>query len=152
MYIFVEGRYSYIRNGELNQAWHQPFGALDPYSHHVLALLLARTVHHNRIFQKGAVASSSTMVKIPTEENRQRVVTLLEDFIKLLESHSGWTPPRPNAALFHVWDFVKRSQYIATELDNIRQGKPVAFPDQIPSYNKRKLQVLPLRATLEEVC
>lgn len=39
--------------------------------------------------------------------------------------------PRPPAPLFCVWDFVRRSHYAMRELDNVREGKEVRFPEQI---------------------
>jgi hypothetical protein len=47
-------------------------------------------------------------------------------------------PPQPHPGLFQLWDFVKRSHYIMTELDNILEGKPVLHPDQVPPADMAK--------------
>lgn len=63
---------------------------------------------------------------------REDITAKIEALAKAIESHKDWTPPRPHPSLFQVWDFVKRSHYIMTELENIRTGKEIKYPDQIP--------------------
>ncbi|KAI1063159.1 hypothetical protein NW752_004543 [Fusarium irregulare] len=72
---------------------------------------------------------------IPSPEYRETITARFADLISAIESHSSWTPPNVDRSLFHVWDFVKRSHYIMTELDNIAAGRPVQHPEQIPKNN-----------------
>ncbi|KAG5752010.1 hypothetical protein H9Q69_002315 [Fusarium xylarioides] len=76
--------------------------------------------------------SSNTISQLPTAEQRENITARLADLITAIESHSQWTPPNVDRGLFHVWDFVKRSHYIMTELDNIAAGRQVQHPEQIP--------------------
>ncbi|KAF5983304.1 hypothetical protein FCOIX_3293 [Fusarium coicis] len=76
--------------------------------------------------------SSNTISQLPTPEQRETITARLEDLVTAIESHSQWTPPNVDRGLFHVWDFVKRSHYIMTELDNIAAGQKVQHPEQIP--------------------
>ncbi|KAG4262246.1 hypothetical protein FPRO03_11119 [Fusarium proliferatum] len=76
--------------------------------------------------------ASNTISQLPTAEQRQDITARLADLITALESHAQWTPPNVDRGLFHVWDFVKRSHYIMTELDNIAAGRKVQHPEQIP--------------------
>ena len=75
---------------------------------------------------------------LPTPEAQADIVAKLTELIQALESHPAWTPPSPNPALFHVWDFVSRSRYIMEELDNIKEGKQVKHPEQIPKNDQGK--------------
>ncbi|KAF5692629.1 hypothetical protein FDENT_2746 [Fusarium denticulatum] len=76
--------------------------------------------------------ASNTISQLPTAEQRENITARLADLIIAIESHSQWTPPNVDRGLFHVWDFVKRSHYIMTELDNIAAGRKVQHPEQIP--------------------
>ncbi|KAF5018083.1 hypothetical protein F66182_9958 [Fusarium sp. NRRL 66182] len=76
--------------------------------------------------------SASSGEALPSSEARETITSRLADLISAIESHSQWTPPNVPPSLFHVWDFVKRSHYIMTELDNIAAGRPVQHPQQIP--------------------
>jgi hypothetical protein len=78
------------------------------------------------------------MVPIPDAQAQADITAKLNTLALALESHEKWTPPRPHPTLFHIWDFVKRSHYIMTELDNIRHGRELKYPDQIPSLNSGK--------------
>lgn len=69
---------------------------------------------------------------LPSPTVRDDITAKLGDLIQAIEAHPSWTPPSPPKGLYHVWDFVNRSRYIMTELDNIREGKPVQHPEQIP--------------------
>ncbi|KAK1721774.1 hypothetical protein BDP67DRAFT_539878 [Colletotrichum lupini] len=57
------------------------------------------------------------------------------ELIDAIEAHPAWSPPNPHKGLFHVWDYVNRSRYIMTELDHIRDGEPVRYPEQIPQQD-----------------
>ncbi|KAF4123197.1 hypothetical protein GMORB2_6747 [Geosmithia morbida] len=76
------------------------------------------------------------MVPIPSLQDQELIISKLDDFAKTLERHPKWTPPKPHPSLFHVWDFVKRSHYIMTEIDHLRKGEAVKYPNQIPSLNQ----------------
>lgn len=83
-------------------------------------------------FLKGLTSSPQTL---PSTEARQDIIAKLTELVTALEAHPSWTPPQPHPGLFHVWDFVSRSRYIMTELDNIEAGRPVQHPEQIPPNN-----------------
>ncbi|KAL4724888.1 hypothetical protein ACLX1H_008335 [Fusarium chlamydosporum] len=70
--------------------------------------------------------------ELPSPEQRQEVTARFSDLISAIESHDSWNPPNVDRSLFHVWDFVKRSHYIMTELDNMVAGRPIQHPEQIP--------------------
>ncbi|KAF9761787.1 hypothetical protein IL306_003690 [Fusarium sp. DS 682] len=74
----------------------------------------------------------TSISQLPTPEQRENITARLADLISAIEAHSQWTPPNVDRGLFHVWDFVKRSHYIMTELDNIAAGRKVQHPEQIP--------------------
>ncbi|KAI5459838.1 hypothetical protein BGZ63DRAFT_405786 [Mariannaea sp. PMI_226] len=70
---------------------------------------------------------------IPPSEVRDEITARLASLVDAIESHPSWSiSPPPPSNLFHVWDFVKRSHYIMTELDNIENGRPTKHPEQIP--------------------
>jgi hypothetical protein len=75
---------------------------------------------------------------LPTSARREEITSRFADLITALESHPQWTPPNVDRGLFHVWDFVKRSHYVMTELENIEAGRPVQHPEQIPKNNGGK--------------
>ncbi|KAH7159901.1 hypothetical protein B0J13DRAFT_116004 [Dactylonectria estremocensis] len=79
--------------------------------------------------------SSSAPASIPAPEVRKAITDRLSELVEALEGHSAWTPTNPPRSLFFIWDFVKRSHYIMTELDNISNGHPIKHPEQIPSNN-----------------
>ncbi|KAH8686896.1 hypothetical protein BGZ61DRAFT_47633 [Ilyonectria robusta] len=76
--------------------------------------------------------SSPPPTSIPAPEVREVITARLSDLVQALEAHPAWTPASPPRNLFFVWDFVKRSHYIMTELDNISNGRPIKHPEQIP--------------------
>lgn len=76
--------------------------------------------------------SSTPPTSIPAPEVREVITARLSDLVQALEAHPAWTPASPPRNLFFVWDFVKRSHYIMTELDNISNGRPIKHPEQIP--------------------
>ncbi|KAJ4324164.1 hypothetical protein N0V84_003997 [Fusarium piperis] len=73
---------------------------------------------------------------LPAPEVREEITARLGDLVSALEAHPSWTPPSPPRGLFHVWDFVCRSRYIMTELDNIYAGRPTKHPEQIPKHDR----------------
>ncbi|CAG9996546.1 unnamed protein product [Clonostachys byssicola] len=74
------------------------------------------------------------MVPVPDESARADITARLDSLASAMEQHPQWTPPNPHPALLQLWDFVKRSHYIMTELENIRTGRPLKHPDQIPPH------------------
>jgi len=81
--------------------------------------------------------ASSTKKSVPREslpapEIRNEIVAQLSDLIRSIESHGRWTPPNPHRSLLNIWDFVQRTRYIMSELDNIEAGRPLRYPEQIP--------------------
>jgi hypothetical protein len=87
--------------------------------------------------------SSQGPAAIPPLDVRDEITARLQDLVEALEAHPSWsTSPPPPRNLFHVWDFVKRSHYIMTELDNIEQGRPTRHPEQIPRNAGGKYFVL----------
>jgi hypothetical protein len=80
----------------------------------------------------GLVSETRPPAPLPNPEIRANITAKLTDLITAIEAHPAWIPPQPHKGLFHVWDFVNRSRYIMTELDNIRDGRPLTYPDQIP--------------------
>lgn len=88
------------------------------------------------VFLKGLAATPRSL---PAPEVREEILRKHTELIEALEAHQAWTPPSPHKGLFHVWDFVNRSKYIMTELDNIQAGRPVQHPDQIPRNERGEL-------------
>ncbi len=68
---------------------------------------------------------------LPTAEVRTEIIDKLSMFISAIETHPEWKPT-PNPSLHHVWDFVQRTRYMMTELDNIEAGRPLQHPEQLP--------------------
>jgi hypothetical protein len=77
------------------------------------------------------------MPSLPPAADREAILSGLDALKSSLEAHPSWpsgdntAPPPPS--LHHIWDFVKRSHYIMSELDNILEGRPLQHPEQIPS-------------------
>ncbi|KXH59908.1 hypothetical protein CSAL01_02493 [Colletotrichum salicis] len=72
---------------------------------------------------------------LPSPEHRAKIIEKFSELIDAIEAHPAWSPPNPHKGLFHVWDYVNRSRYIMTELDHIRDGEPVQYPEQIPQQD-----------------
>ncbi|OHE92764.1 hypothetical protein CORC01_11914 [Colletotrichum orchidophilum] len=72
---------------------------------------------------------------LPSPEYRAKIIDKFSELIEAIEAHPAWNPPNPHKGLFHVWDYVNRSRYIMTELDHIRDGEPVQYPEQIPQQD-----------------
>ncbi|SPJ79734.1 uncharacterized protein FTOL_08125 [Fusarium torulosum] len=89
---------------------------------------------------------------LPTSARREEITGRFADLITALESHPQWTPPNVDRGLFHVWDFVKRSHYIMTELENIEAGRPVQHPEQIPKNNGVETGPQAAAASYKDVC
>lgn len=83
--------------------------------------------------------AATTMVPIPSPQDQEDITSKLAALATTLEAHEAWTPPRPHPSLLQIWDFVKRSHYIMTEIDNIRHGRPLQYPDQIPTNEEGEL-------------
>lgn len=76
------------------------------------------------------------MVPVPDAQAQEAIIAKFDTLVRSIENHEAWTPPKPHPTLFHIWNFVKGSQYIMTELENIRHGRPVQHPNQIPAYQE----------------
>ncbi|KAK0368991.1 hypothetical protein CLIM01_13648 [Colletotrichum limetticola] len=74
-------------------------------------------------------------LSLPSPEHRAKIIEKFTELIDAIEAHPAWSPPNPHKGLFHVWDYVNRSRYIMTELDHIRDGEPVRYPEQIPQQD-----------------
>ncbi|KAK0386315.1 hypothetical protein NLU13_6152 [Sarocladium strictum] len=76
---------------------------------------------------------------LPSPDAQSSAIEKLTNFLTALESHPSWKPVSRNETatpshrtLFFLWDFANRSRYILSELENIKEGKQVAHPEQIP--------------------
>lgn len=87
------------------------------------------------------IPSTMPASPLPPQEVRDDITVKLADLVRSLQSHPSFTPPEPPRGLFHVWDFVNRSRYIMEELENIRLGKPLRHPEQIPKHEKSMLHI-----------
>lgn len=79
-------------------------------------------------------ATTTSNAALPSSAARDRVAQSLTDLVQAIEAHPQMKPPNPHPTLFHSWDFVQRTRYILSELDNIAAGRPVQHPEQIPEY------------------
>ncbi|CAM1503006.1 Fc.00g077820.m01.CDS01 [Cosmosporella sp. VM-42] len=100
-------------------------------------------------FTAGLAASPADL---PSPEVREDITTKLTALIQALESHPAWVPPMPHKGLYHVWDFVNRSKYIMTELDNIQEGRPMKHPEQIPPNNEATSRTHAAILSFQDVC
>jgi hypothetical protein len=50
--------------------------------------------------------------------------------VRAIEAHDQFAPPDTHPTLYWVWDFVKRSKYMLSEYENIKNGRPLQYPDQ----------------------
>ncbi|TQN73537.1 hypothetical protein CSHISOI_01956 [Colletotrichum shisoi] len=89
---------------------------------------------------------------LPSPTVRVKIVEKLSDLITAIEAHPAWIPPNPHRGLFHIWDFVNRSRYIMTELDHIRDGEPVQYPDQIPQQKSGRTGPNAAAESFADVC
>ncbi|KAK5988987.1 hypothetical protein PT974_10485 [Cladobotryum mycophilum] len=73
---------------------------------------------------------------IPSTEARATLSAKMDDFLQSIQAipEFNTNPAQSDKGLFYIWDFVMRTKYILSELDNIVEGKPVQHPEQIPSY------------------
>ncbi|KAL6871910.1 hypothetical protein J3F83DRAFT_713790 [Trichoderma novae-zelandiae] len=74
------------------------------------------------------------MAAIPPPETRASIASKLATLIQTIEADPAFdrTSPSASGGLFHVWDFAKRTDYMLSEVDNIRQpGYEFRFPGQI---------------------
>ncbi|TFB00602.1 hypothetical protein CCMA1212_007276 [Trichoderma ghanense] len=74
------------------------------------------------------------MPPIPSPETRTAISSKLATLIQTIESDPSFdrTSPSAGAGLFHMWDFAKRTEYMLSEVENIRQpGYEFRLPGQI---------------------
>jgi hypothetical protein len=81
-------------------------------------------------------AAISTASVLPPLSHRQDIDARLNELVNALRAHPQMQPPNPHPTLYHIWDFVMRTKYILSELDNIEAGRPVQYPAQIAGYKK----------------
>lgn len=80
-------------------------------------------------------ASISTGAALPPATIRAQIQAATESLVDAITSDSrfkGSSPPHPT--LYQMWDFAMRTTYVLSELDNISEGRPVKFPEQVPDY------------------
>ncbi|EGR46507.1 uncharacterized protein TRIREDRAFT_109729 [Trichoderma reesei QM6a] len=71
------------------------------------------------------------MSNIPSPETRTAISSKLTTLIQTIESDPAFDRSSPSG-LFHMWDFAKRTEYMLSEVDNIRQpGYEFRLPGQI---------------------
>ncbi|KAK3357184.1 hypothetical protein B0T25DRAFT_516671 [Lasiosphaeria hispida] len=71
---------------------------------------------------------------LPDLSTRNEIEAQLEDLATAIASHPKMQAPNRHPTLFHTWDFVMRTKYILSELDNVEAGRPIRFPEQISDY------------------
>ncbi|KAK0711541.1 hypothetical protein B0H67DRAFT_555504 [Lasiosphaeris hirsuta] len=71
---------------------------------------------------------------LPDISIRKEIEARLEDLAGAITSHPKMQAPNRHPTMFHMWDFVMRTKYIVSELDNVEAGRPIRFPEQIVDY------------------
>ncbi|KAK3944230.1 hypothetical protein QBC46DRAFT_252280 [Diplogelasinospora grovesii] len=72
---------------------------------------------------------------LPAAEIRNNIAAKQGELVIAILSHSLMrNGANMNPTLHHLWDFVMRTSYILSELENIEAGRPVQYPNQIPGY------------------
>jgi len=77
--------------------------------------------------------NTAQSLPLPSPENREEIASKLSELIAAIEAHPAWTPPQPHKGLYRIWDFTQRTKYVVEELYNIRDGRPILHPEQIPN-------------------
>ena len=86
------------------------------------------TVTTNTATATVAGASSSP----PPSSSRDDITARLAALAAALRTHPCYTPPWPPGALGFVLESVGCAYYTMTELDNIRDRRPILYAEQIP--------------------
>lgn len=68
---------------------------------------------------------------LPPQDVRDDITAKLDTLVRGLQAHPSYTPPEPPRGLSYVWDSVNRSKYTMEELENVRQGNTVKYPDRL---------------------
>ncbi|KAI9882191.1 MAG: hypothetical protein M1823_006061 [Watsoniomyces obsoletus] len=65
---------------------------------------------------------------LPEQAVIDKCIDKLGDLIEALESHPLFTPPKPQATLYYMWDFVNRNRHLMRELPKVKeeQGQQAA--------------------------
>ena len=78
-------------------------------------------------------------IPLPSQAVQSAASDSLTKLITALQSHPQWKPVTgseqaspAHRTLFFLWDFASRTKYMLQELDNLKDGKDVAHPDQLP--------------------
>ena len=85
----------------------------------------------------------STTTSLPSAEAQKRITDRLSDLVSAIEAHPQFKTPQPHRSLYYIWDFVQRSRYVMTELDNIAAGRPLQYPEQLKGMLKEGQRLLP---------
>ncbi|KAK1769820.1 hypothetical protein QBC33DRAFT_529226 [Phialemonium atrogriseum] len=90
-----------------------------------------RHLRHHLAMPENTTTSTGSL---PSPADRDRIAKCLAELVQAIQAHPQMQPPNPHRTLFHLWDFVQRTRYIVSELDNIEAGRPLRHPEQIPEY------------------
>ncbi|KAH8169725.1 hypothetical protein LIA77_10269 [Sarocladium implicatum] len=76
---------------------------------------------------------------LPSQAVQTAAVDSLTKLTTALQTHPQWKPVTgsepaspSHRTLFFLWDFASRTKYMLQELENIKEGKDVAHPEQLP--------------------
>ncbi|KAL7934457.1 hypothetical protein V8C35DRAFT_279628 [Trichoderma chlorosporum] len=61
------------------------------------------------------------MAPVPPPEARTGIAAKLNALTKVIESDPQFSPVPANTALYWIWDFARRTEYMLSEVDGIRQ-------------------------------
>ncbi|KAM0254324.1 hypothetical protein ACHAQJ_006910 [Trichoderma viride] len=63
------------------------------------------------------------MTSVPSPEIRAAIAAKLDVLTHVVETNPNFnrSSPAASGALFHIWDFVKRTEYMLSEVEGIRQ-------------------------------
>jgi hypothetical protein len=79
-----------------------------------------------------AIPTTGTSSVLPPLAAREQTSAKLTELVEAVLRHLQMQGSNKHPTLYHIWDFAMRTDYILSELDNIENGRPLRFPDQIP--------------------
>lgn len=79
---------------------------------------------------------ATSTASLPRAEVRDLVTQRLSDLVSAIEAHPQFRQAQPHKSLYYIWDFVQRTRYAMTELDNIAAGRPPQHPEQLKGILK----------------
>ncbi|KAK3333353.1 hypothetical protein B0T19DRAFT_458565 [Cercophora scortea] len=71
---------------------------------------------------------------LPSYEIRAQIGARLRALADAIHSHRDLKAPRRYPTLYYLWDFVMRTRYILSEVENVELGLAVRYPNEIPGY------------------